>query len=344
VDPGSFDAGEPIPVTLEDDDVSFLLTAVADDPEAFVAVMSITDPDGEVIYSLDENFMVSGPLTHNLLEDQGEVSVLAPAHPGLDVRPGTYEVAVNAPAEATVLIKSGEIAAEEPQFLDLNLWLVSSDLDVATLEQGLRSQIDQVLTNQNLSIGRVDVVNADPADVARFADLDDTQLADACTAMTAAVGENRSLDLAIVETLTVEGGQLLGISAGLPGSSPAPGVSKTCTIAATSGFDLETIASTIVHEGSHFMGLLHTSEVDGSNFDDFDDTPDCDVAVVDGRDNPDLGIPGTPDGEIDEAECGLGGSGANYMFPTSSGVFPQTDMTADQAWALRRHPLVYAAP
>jgi hypothetical protein len=32
------------------------------------------------------------------------------------------------------------------------------------------------------------------------------------------------------------------------------------------------------------------------------------------------------------------------MFPTSSGVFPQTDMTADQAWALRRHPLVYAAP
>ena len=342
--PGHFDAGEPIPVTLQEGDVSFLLTAVADDQNEFVAIESVTDPDGEVIYAIDESGELSGGLTDNFLEAEGEVSVLAPVHPGLDVRPGTYEVTTSVPAEATVLIKSGEAAADVPQFIDLNLWRVSPDIDTATLEQEVRTRVDEVLGNQNLTVGSVNLVEADPADVDRFAEIDEGQASEVCSAMTAAVGESRSLDLAILESITKpDGGTLLGFSAGLPGSSPAPGVTKTCTLAATRGVELPTFAATLVHEGSHFMGLTHTSEANGLLFDDFDDTGECDISA-DGRDNDELGIPGTSDGEVDEAECGEAGGGNNYMFPSSGGLFPQDEMSPDQAWALRRHPLVYAAP
>jgi hypothetical protein len=339
-EPGSFEPGEPIPVTLREGDVSFLLTAVADDATEFPAITSVTDPDGVVIYELGDDLEVGGDLTTAALWDEGEVSLLAPAHPGLDVRPGTYEVLVDLPVDVTVVIKSGEVGAQVPQLIDLNLWLASSDLDADTLEAEVRPRIERVLRTQNLAVGRVEVVDADPADAERFAEIDgDTQVTDVCGAVAADVGDSRSLDLAIVES--IDDGETLGISSGLPGSTSAPGASRTCTIAATRDVSLDTLAATIVHEGSHFMGLAHTTEEDGSAVDSFADTPECDVDTYDGRDN--LGVPGTPDGLVDETECGYEGAGANYMFPSSSGVLEQTDMSADQAWALRRHPLVYPA-
>ena len=350
-DLGSFAQGEAIPVTVEADDLSFLLTAVAEDPEEPLTVRQVTDPSGNLIYDLQEDGAVEGELTATSRGGvgPGEVGLMVPAQPGLDIEPGTYEVLIDneANVEATATIKSGDASPEITQAIDLNVWLLSADYDHATLEAGLTSGMNAVLGPQNLEVGTISFTDGDADAIASFNGPDpDAPLYDTCRAMSDAVGSSRALNLVVVETF--DPAENSGLSSGLPGSPLVPDVGGNCVVVATQLLDqlveLPALASTVVHEGSHFMGLTHTSESDSSVFDDFADTPDCLVSEVDGVDA--FGYVGEVDQMISATECGVEGGAANYMFFEDSpldarDVLTQQEMTADQAWALRRHPLFY---
>lgn len=49
----------------------------------------------------------------------------------------------------------------------------------------------------------------------------------------------------------------------------------TFTNKGTSSMSAQEVADVAIHELGHFFGLMHTSELDGSAFDDIEDTPEC---------------------------------------------------------------------
>ena len=89
-------------------------------------------------------------------------------------------------------------------------------------------------------------------------------------------------------------------------------------------------ADTWAHEGSHWLGLFHTTESQGNAFDPLLDAPECHA------------VPNDTDGDkiLQLQECvGLGAD--NEMFWTSVASIPHSHLTANQQLVLLRNPAVH---
>lgn len=154
------------------------------------------------------------------------------------------------------------------------------------------------------------------------------------------------------------GNGLLGLSSGIPGlpgfvGTKASGMFVVVETHRSSGAvgtslstaDLRFLGNTMAHEAGHFLGLFHLNEstggsVSASDRDPLVDTPYCDAIFVnfipkgDGRDSV---------VEIDECNgFDFNRSGAlNVMFWQGDGITDQSQLTGEQGWLIRRHPLVY---
>lgn len=149
---------------------------------------------------------------------------------------------------------------------------------------------------------------------------------------------------------------LLGISSGIPG---LPGYVGTKSAGMTvfiethrstgsagsrlSDADLRFLGNTMAHEAGHFLGLFHLNESPGGTFldprtrDPLVDTPFCDLVFA----NTGGFFP--TDVEISECQgVSFNQSGAkNLMFWQGDGVTDQSQLTGEQGWLIRKHPLVY---
>lgn len=84
----------------------------------------------------------------------------------------------------------------------------------------------------------------------------------------------------------------------------------------------------MVHEIGHWMGLYHSTEKDGRNFDPIEDSPECSVTTQDADHNASV----TPD------ECLSFGS-TNVMFWAGSIGLEQTVLTPGQAHVIAYSPI-----
>ena len=91
-------------------------------------------------------------------------------------------------------------------------------------------------------------------------------------------------------------------------------------------------ATTIVHETGHWLGLFHTTEATGTEFDPLPDTLQCPVGTYDTN----------RDGQVSDTEC-ASRDGRNVMFwlSDSTGRNPHTTFTSNQQFVLLRNPAVY---
>jgi hypothetical protein len=110
---------------------------------------------------------------------------------------------------------------------------------------------------------------------------------EAAVAAAASVSRGLPEEQAVHLLLTneLEGGDLLGLSPGIPGVSSLTGTPESGIMAAL--YDDSTAVedgNAWLHELGHFIGLQHTSEEDGRNFDALGDTPKC-PKIVDGNDD-----------------------------------------------------------
>lgn len=112
----------------------------------------------------------------------------------------------------------------------------------------------------------------------------------------------------------------LGIASGIPGPHAMPGTGASGVAIAADLIPPDELASVIVHEIGHFMGLAHTSELDGAVNDPFTDTPEC------RRDRDRDG-----DGFLLPEEC-LGAGADLLLFWAGTG----TRISAQQAELMRR--------
>ena len=113
---------------------------------------------------------------------------------------------------------------------------------------------------------------------------------------------------------------LLGASMGIPGV-PGEHGNTGAGLVFTSEYlarDPAMMGQTLAHEVGHYLGLRHTSEHGGATWDPIDDTPQCS--------NPERGAR-CPDAQ-------------NFMFPFSLSGVTQEQVSAGQAFVLRRAPWV----
>lgn len=112
----------------------------------------------------------------------------------------------------------------------------------------------------------------------------------------------------------------LGIASGIPGPHAMPGNGASGVAIAVDLTPDEQLPTVIVHEIGHFMGLFHTSEIDGSVSEPLTDTPEC---------RADRDADG--DGLLLPMEC-AGAGVNNVMFWAGQ----STDLTPQQGEIMRR--------
>lgn len=146
----------------------------------------------------------------------------------------------------------------------------------------------------------------------------------------------RGINIVLVNELTFDalgpGLTLLGMAGGIPAAPFDGTIGSSLFIAvephiASGSVSLPFLAETIAHELGHTLGLFHTTEQDGEDFDPIADTPECDASTYGTND----------DGRVSYKEC-KDADGKNLMF-WEGGV--QGILTEEQMMVLRSHPLSY---
>ncbi|MCB9777836.1 MAG: hypothetical protein H6742_04670 [Alphaproteobacteria bacterium] len=190
---------------------------------------------------------------------------------------------------------------------------------------------DSLWADAGMSIGEVTYSDfsgsADRFAVVDVSDDDFSELGDLFK--TTSGGSSRALTVFFVQEIAdASGSTILGIAAGPPGAATVTGTSKSGMAVTTVDLrdDPREVGLILAHEGSHFMGLFHTSEKAGDRHDPLSDTPECGASAnTDGN------------GYLDREECA--GKGADNVMFWAPAVDTSDVMTADQGWVIARNPV-----
>ncbi len=131
--------------------------------------------------------------------------------------------------------------------------------------------------------------------------------------------EALSINVFFIDQFAIDGGSVLGISAGLPGAAGVHGMRGSGLVFSASVLgDPNLLGQVLAHEVGHYLGLFHTSEQGGQGFDPLSDTPQC---SRDQWNNPNA----CPDI-------------TNLMFPFAGNN--HTNITENQSFVVHANPLV----
>ncbi len=331
--------GDPVSVTFVGQAVS--------DPTARVVVYRITAPDGTVLY--DYQKASSSKMKVLPSTQAGVYSVLLPNSPNVPFGPGTYAINLLATAQTTVtataLVKHSKSQSLIAGKVDMNLFFVGlPNLNATSAQtdanfQSVLTSVKNVWSQVGVSIGTVRYVDITGAGASSYADLKETDLGALMKLSDNPGAADNALNVFFVHTISggsLDGYIILGESAGIPGA-PVRGTSGSGMAVTTADFPngLADIADTWAHEGSHWLGLFHTTESAGTAFDPLPDTPQCDRSHDANGDN--IMQPG---------ECTTDGSGVTYgaeneMFWTSVNAIAHSKLTPNQSFVLLRNPAVH---
>lgn len=359
-------------VEVSEADVSMLVNLQLRGNDGGVLIKEIIDPAGVTIYQAElsgNNFNVESDFFNTPLAGEDVVTAFLPPTPKMTLSSGTYRFILQKEgsvefSSAKVFMKSHPAGGDTDLAnleMDLNIMIMDPSPDYRsesfqnTLKTSYRDNINSMLSAHGIRLDKVKVYLADDAQTQRYKIIDDEDFETfnaACRTLHQAADNPLALNALFIEDF----------AGGNAGSSPFAGIildktaDDSCFAVARKAYEVSSgnsadteeeiaqQAANILHEGMHFMSLEHTTEMDGQTFDTIQDTAECDAQTYDGRDNPnpDFGEDGQgeKDGVVSDHECGTEGGANNVLFWAGHPDFLPFEVSDDQAWVLKRHPLL----
>ncbi len=291
---------EEFTLDIPDGTTSFMVLLKGPDATTFI-IKTMTDPMGQVLVSDDDSGLtrierfVLGPFgaqfksPNRVVQDLGTTAALFPDNPMVTVTGGAYNLVVTGVTisgnngvpyvgdiEVSVLYRTQEPTAG---LLPVTLYftgagsITAESAQTDSLIQDALVRLGEIYAQANISIGVVNYVDSD----ARFRTIEvggSLGLMEEMFATTA--GQGPGLHFFFVDRFEggLPGGMIAGIAGGLPGPALAPGTVNSAVAVAitTANNDSDILAHVMAHEGGHWLGLFHTSEITGTE-DQMPDTP-----------------------------------------------------------------------
>jgi len=333
--------------TLPADARSMVFTATADQPGDLL-LLDLWHTDGRALFHRDasEGNLFTPALDQNL-ERWAPLSVAypsAPSDPAL--RAGRYRLRIGFLPEtagappAQLRFDVVWQARAQPTTLPVNVWMARGAslnaaelvMDSAYLDAFVK--LREIFEPAGLALEPFQAfdLGADGNDWSEIASDDELVALLGELEKTPAAG----LDFVLLDRIVTPGKTVRGKSTGIPGP-PAHAMLTRRGAVVLAMDDLPNdplrIAEAFAHEATHYLGLRHTTELDGSAHDPLADTPECPLARARYE---------TTSGELllSSEDC-RDYDGPNLLFPMPPfDDAPQHALTADQISVLRGSPLL----
>lgn len=341
MEPGSTEG--PFTVDVPEGAASFTIIADGGDTSD-MDISSLVDPTGRrmITDGLDD------PMGRNTAQASGQsvVAITIPHGGGYAFTPGRWSFDVThyaSPGGGRDVSVYAMVKDAEGDELGLNLWLVGmgdlSSVDEAALET-IMDEAERLMAAAGAQIGgtKRHFITGEAGERLTYIDLDsDSNYNGQPDGMDELFRLSASADNDYVNIFFVRyiGQGVIGYSGGIPGPPLIQGTAHSGVIVSTLGgfsnmtrADLKMQGATIAHEVGHYLGLFHTTERSGAEFDPISDTPACARSEYDKN----------GDGRVSPLEC-RGVDGPNLMF-WAAASYPQETLTETQGRVLRLSPAV----
>ena len=342
LDFGSVEVGrsnfEWIEFEVPDDGISLTVTLTPRDASVAPVFVRLMAPGGVPLYEFFDEESSPMTFTHTTY---AKATMIYPNAPELDLPPGTYQVQIGAAGETAmdveVFIKTGN-DPDQGGRMPLNLWFTKTtymNANKASSDetfQAALAAVKETYAEAGIVLEPITYRDVPEPLATRYAVVDGSS-ADAVTAAILGGTPTQGLNVVFVDQWVGSGGSItLGQASGIPGP---PGRADTRTLGVLVSMattfrgrqGAPHLASIISHEIGHYMGLYHTTEADGGQFDPLSDTPECPASMD-----------ANGDGSLSTAECGSRAN--NLMFWQASNQPSEQTLSPAQDWVLLRNPMV----
>jgi hypothetical protein len=279
---------------------SFMI--VLNGPDDVTSIVHKLDGPGGVVVSDDASTLTQlemlflGPWgaqfksPNRVLQDKGTSAALFPNNPNVDPEAGTYRMIISAgriqgnnfvayqgAIDATILIRRNNLASGR---LGLHYYfsgaanIAAADAPTSPLITAATTRLGEIYASSNITFDAPTFHDVDPS-YRTITGIDGTgdQLE---RLFQQSAGNGSGLHFFFVDRFDGGGlgGMVAGIAGGLPGPPLRPGTVNSgvaVALGAVNG-DANVLAHVMAHEGGHWLGLFHVSEIIGTE-DQLPDTP-----------------------------------------------------------------------
>ena len=284
------------------DGVSFILSVFKDN-NGSTAFYTLIDPDGTDLLSSSSTPTLSG-VSSGSLGAYGYANILVPQSPSFSVKAGTWSFKAYSNDRVKLALRSGTAPTSATivvqPYITGTTW-AADDLSATLSVMSSIYSANGIILSVNSTITISD---------SQFAAVSGT-FTDPTTSALVTQGSTAAVNLFFIEDYSGSWSGILGNAAGIPGSMGIAnawnGVLNSLSAHASgTTLDAQLLGETAAHEMGHQLGLFHTTEQSGTEFDIITDTAECPKSSWDNDSN----------GQMTAEEC-EGYGAENVMFWTA---------------------------